>query len=150
MKIAPGAKVTLHFRLFDGEGQLVEDSREGEVLEFIQGDEEIAAALERALEGKQAGDQLKVTLSPEEAFGTFDPALIVSVPRAEIPEEFELRPGEYLPVQLSEAPEDLSEEEIEFRIVEVGAEEVVLDANHPLAGETVTFEVEVLSVHPGS
>ena len=49
-------------------------------------------------------------------------------------------------IELEDAPEDLADEEVEFRIVEVGEEEVVLDANHPLAGETVTFALEVVSV----
>ena len=70
----------------------------------------------------------------------------MSVPRSEIPPELPLSVGEYLPVELEDAPEDLADEEVEFRIVEVGEEEVVLDANHPLAGETVTFALEVVSV----
>jgi len=146
MKIAPGSRVALKYRLFDGEGELVESSDDGELMEYKHGAEEIVPALERALEGKAVGDRLRVALQPEEAFGAFDPALMVTVPRSEIPEEVELEVGAYLPVELEQAPEDLEGEEIEFRIVEVGDEEVVLDANHPLAGESVTFELEVVSV----
>jgi peptidylprolyl isomerase len=115
-------------------------------MEYTHGAEEISPALERALTGKQAGDKVKVTLPPEEAFGAVDPGLIVSVPRSEIPPELPLTVGEYLPIELEDAPEDLADEEVEFRIVEVGEEDVVLDANHPLAGETVTFALEVVSV----
>jgi len=146
MKIAPGSRVALKYRLFDGEGELVESSDDGELMEYKHGAEEIVPALERALEGKAVGDRLRVALQPEEAFGAFDPALMVTVPRSEIPEEVELEVGAYLPVELEQAPEDLEGEEVEFRIVEVGDEEVVLDANHPLAGESVTFELEVVSV----
>jgi FKBP-type peptidyl-prolyl cis-trans isomerase 2 len=141
-----GSHVVLRYELFDREGELLESSEESEPMEYTHGAEEIAPAIERALAGKQAGDKVKVTLPPEEAFGTVDPGLIVSVPRSEVPPELPLTVGEYLPIELEDAPEDLAGEEIEFRIVEVGEEEVVLDANHPLAGETVTFALEVVSV----
>ena len=146
MNIARGSRVVLRYELLDREGEVLESSEEGEPMEYVHGTEEIAQALERALAGKQAGDKVRVTLPPEEAFGAVDPALIVSVPRSEIPPEFQLSVGEYLPIELEDAPEDLADEEIEFRIVEVGEDEVVLDANHPLAGETVTFALEVVSV----
>ena len=146
VKIKPGCHVVLRYELFDREGELLETSEESEPMEYVHGAEEIAPAIERALSGKQAGDKVRVTLPPEDAFGVIDPGLIVSVPRSEIPPELPLSVGEYLPVELEDAPEDLADEEVEFRIVEVGEEEVVLDANHPLAGETVTFALEVLSV----
>lgn len=146
MKIAPGAHVSMRYKLFDGSGELVETSEDGEVMEYVHGEDSLAPALEAALLGKKAGDSVRVALQPEDAFGAYDPELLITVPRKEIPDEFELVPGEYLPVSLEEASEDLAEEEIEFRIVEVRADEVVLDANHPLAGETVTFELEVTGV----
>ena len=146
MRIKQGCHVVLRYDLFDREGELLESSEEGEPMEYVQGADEISPALERALAGKQAGDKVRVTLQPEDAFGVVDPGLIVSVPRAEIPAELPLTVGEVLPVELEDAPEDLSDEEVEFRIVEVGEDEVVLDANHPLAGETVTFALEVVSV----
>jgi len=146
VKIAPGSRVALRYRLFDGEGELVESSDDGELMEYVQGADEVAEGLERALEGKAVGDHVRVVLPPEEAFGAFDPELLVTVPRSEIPSEVELTIGDFLPVELEDAPEDLEGEEVEFRIVEVGEDEVVLDANHPLAGETVTFELEVMSV----
>jgi FKBP-type peptidyl-prolyl cis-trans isomerase 2 len=138
----------MRYELYLREGELVESSEDegGEPMEYTHGAEEIAPALERALLGKQAGDKVRVTLPPGEAFGAVDPALVVSVPRSEIPPDLPLVVGEYLPVELEGAPEDLAEEEVEFRIVEVGEDQVVLDANHPLAGETVTFALEVVSV----
>jgi FKBP-type peptidyl-prolyl cis-trans isomerase 2 len=146
VRIQRGSHVVMRYELFDREGELLESSEESEPMEYTHGAEEIAPALERALAGKQAGDKVKVTLPPEEAFGAVDPGLIVSVPRSEIPPDLPLTVGEYLPIELEGSPEDLGDEEVEFRIVEVGEEEVVLDANHPLAGETVTFALEVVSV----
>jgi FKBP-type peptidyl-prolyl cis-trans isomerase 2 len=146
MRIQRGSHVVLRYELFDGDGELVESSEDGEPMEYTQGADEIAPALERALAGKQEGDSVRVTLPPDQAFGAVDPALIISVPRSEVPAEVPLVIGEYLPVGLENAPEDLEDEEVEFRIVDVGAEEVVLDANHPLAGKSITFALEVVSV----
>ena len=146
MRIQRGSHVVLRYELFDRDGELLESSEDGEPMEYTQGADAIAPALERALTGKQEGDRVRVTLPPDQAFGEVDPGLIVSVPRAELPEDVPLEVGEYLPVALENAPEDLEGEEVEFRIVEIGAEEVVLDANHPLAGETITFALEVVSV----
>src|SRR5262245_41902571 len=139
MRIQRGSHVVLRYELFDSEGELLESSEDGEPMEYTQGAEEISPALERALAGKAEGDRVRVTLTPDQAFGAIDPGLILSVPRAELPPEVPLVVGEYLPVALENAPEDLEDEEVEFRIVEVGPEEVVLDANHPLAGKSVTF-----------
>ena len=146
MKIEKGRRVVVRYELYDVSDELLETSEESEPMEYVHGTEEISPALERALAGKQAGDSVRVTLPPEEAFGERDEDLLVTVPRSEIPPEIPLSVGEYLPVSLEEAPEDLADEEVEFRIVEVGEDEVVLDANHPLAGETVTFVLEVVSV----
>lgn len=146
MRIQRGSHVVLRYELLDAEGELLESSEDGEPMEYTQGAEEISPALERALAGKAEGDRVRVTLPPDQAFGAVDPGLILSVPRAELPPDIPLVVGEYLPVALENAPEDLEDEEVEFRIVEIGAEEVVLDANHPLAGKTVTFALEVLSV----
>ena len=147
MRIQKGSHVVLRYELYDREGELLETSEDegGEPMEYTHGAEEIAPALERSLAGKQAGDKVKVTLPPEQAFGAVDPGLIISVPRSEIPADLPLTVGEFLPVELEGSPEDI-DEEVEFRIVEVGEDEVVLDANHPLAGETVTFALEVVSV----
>jgi FKBP-type peptidyl-prolyl cis-trans isomerase 2 len=146
VKIEPGKNVVLRYQLYDREGELLETSEESEPMEYEHGAEEIAPALEDALLGKSVGEEVRVTLPPEDAFGVPDPALIIVVPRSEIPPEIPLSVGEYLPVALEGASADLAEEEIEFRIVEVGEDEVVLDANHPLAGEHVTVALDVLSI----
>lgn len=148
-RIENGAHVTLRFWLYDREGELLETSEESEPMEFVVGADEVAPRIEEALAGKGVGDKVRVTLPPGEAFGEPDPGLILSIPRSQIPEGVPLSVGEFLPVSLTDAPEDL-DEEIEFRIVEVGEDEIVLDANDPLAGETVTFELEVTAIRPPS
>lgn len=146
MKIARGSHVVLKYELYDRGGAMLESSEESEPMEYVQGADEVAPAIEAALAGKQAGDRVRVTLPPTEAFGEIDPELVITVARSEIPAECSLAVGDWLPVELEDAPEDLEDEEVEFRIIEVRDQEVVLDANHPLAGETVTFALEVVSV----
>ena len=148
-RITRGTRVELRCRLYDASGVPIESSDGGDAIEYVQGEEDLPPALQDALEGKEAGAKVRVTLAPDEAFGPHDPALVVHVPRSELPADVELVVGEFLPVGLEDAPQDLEDEEILFRIVEVGDEEVVLDANHPLAGEAVTFELDVLAVGEG-
>ena len=149
MKIVPGAKITLTYELFDQEERPVEASESDEPLEVVLGQGDLPPALEKALEGKEAGDRLRLKLPPEEAFGPFDPGALVSVPRDAIPSE-ELRRGDWIPVELvdeeGEASLEDDQEELEMRVVEVNDDEVILDANHPLAGQEVTFSLEVLAV----
>lgn len=152
MKIAPGCEVEITFELFDAAGELVESSEEIGSVVYTHGADELVPGLEAALLGKSAGDRLDVSLEPDEAFGPYDAELIVSVPRAELPPDAEIVPGDIVPVVLEEEEGDdaLSAEdrEMEMRVVEIGPDAVFLDANPPLAGQKVRFQVEVLKVTP--
>ncbi|MCI0549292.1 MAG: hypothetical protein L0027_18655, partial [Candidatus Rokubacteria bacterium] len=93
---------------------------------------------------------LEVTLAPAEAFGEYNPEGLVSVPRADLPPDVELVRDEWITVVVH--GDEAGEEEVgemDMRIVEAGGDEVILDANHPLAGQAVTFKLEVLSVRDG-
>ncbi len=151
MNIEEGCVVVLKYEVYDAEGELVESSEDEEV-EFVHGSGEVLPGLERALAGHAAGDELKVDLAPEDAFGDYKPEGIITVPRAELPADAELTAGEFITIVVSDdddsAEDDEEIGEIDVRIVEAGDEEVVLDANHPLAGQNVTFQVKVVSVRP--
>lgn len=94
---------------------------------------------ESAVEGHEAGDVVSVTIAPEEAYGEADPELIFTVPRAQVPDHIPLNVG--VPLQLSN-----EQGQMDVTITEVGPEEITLDANHPLAGKSLTFEIEIVSV----
>lgn len=143
-KILSGKRVRLAFRLFDAQGELVEEVGEDEPVEFVQGEEEILPGLERSIEGLSEGDELTVTLAPEEAYGDYDPAGLISVPRSELPKEPVPEKGDWIVVHIER--EDDEDEELDMRVLEISDEEVVLDANHPLAGQEVTFRARVLAV----
>lgn len=144
MKIRPGCLVELEYTILDDEGGIHETSDEGGPLEYVHGTGELPPALEEALEGGEAGTELELTLPPGEAFGDYNPDGIVTVPRGDFPEDVELVPGESIEVHIED--DDGEEDTLEMRVVEVGPDGVVLDANHPLASREVTFRVKVLSV----
>lgn len=150
MKIQQGKVVVLKYELYRKDGSLFETSEE-EPIEFVQGDESVLPGLERALEGLEEGDKLELSLSAAEAFGEYNPEGIVAVPRAELPPDVDLVQDEWITVVVQGDATDEDEEvgEMDMRIVEAGPEEVILDANHPLAGQDVTFKIEVISVREG-
>jgi len=150
MKIQPGKVVVLKYELYRKDGSLFETSEE-EPIEFVQGDESVLPGLERALEGLEEGAKLELSLSAAEAFGEYNPEGIVAVPRAELPPDVDLVQDEWITVVVQGDATDDDEEvgEMDMRIVEAGPEEVILDANHPLAGQEVTFKIEVISVREG-
>jgi FKBP-type peptidyl-prolyl cis-trans isomerase SlyD len=149
MKISEGHLVELEYTL-KVEGDIVESSEEEGPLQYLHGGGDIPELLEKALEGKTAGDTVELTLQPEDAFGEYDVDALTTVPRDEFPADAELEKDQWIQVQVmmdeDDEPtegDDGEEYDIEMRVVECSAESVVLDANHPLAGKTITYNVEV-------
>ena len=144
MKIQNDCIVEISYELYDATGQLAESSKEDGNVKYMQGLGEILPGLESALEGHGAGEHLQVEIGAADAFGDYDPEGLISVPRSEFPPDAEIVPGDWIAVSVSDEGE--GEEELEMRVVEISPEAVVLDANHPLAGKSVKFEVDVISV----
>lgn len=139
MTIAPHRVVSLHYTLRDAKGTLLDDSRSRESpLEYLHGHDNIVAGLERALEGQSAGAELSVTLMPAEAYGMRDEALVQQVARSAFPID-DLAVGMRFQTQGDDGPEIVT-------VLEVGDTQVTVDTNHPLAGETLSYRVEVLEV----
>ncbi|WP_458524739.1 FKBP-type peptidyl-prolyl cis-trans isomerase [Onishia taeanensis] len=139
MQIAPHRVVSLHYRLIDAAGTLLDDSHARETpLEYLHGHVNIVAGLERALEGQSVGATLSATLGPDEAYGPRDEAKVQKVGRGSFPVA-ELTPGMRFQTPGEDGPQVVT-------VLEVGATQVTVDTNHPLAGETLTYALEVLSV----
>jgi len=147
MKIEAGKVVMLSYQLYASDGELFESS-EDDPIEFVQGEGDVLPGLESALEGQVEGAKLEITLTADEAFGDYNPEGLVTVPRSELPPDVELTKDEWITVvvQDDEAGDDEEPGEMDMRIAEVSDDAVVLDANHPLAGQSVMFKLEVLSV----
>ncbi|WP_431023609.1 FKBP-type peptidyl-prolyl cis-trans isomerase [Halomonas sp. H5] len=137
--IAPQRVVTLHYVLEAADGQVLDDSRaRQQPLEYLHGHDNIVAGLERALAGQAEGATLSVTLLPAEAYGLRDEALVQEVARSAFPVP-DLAPGMRFQTQGDAGPQVVT-------VLEVGESRVRIDTNHPLAGETLRYRLEVLSI----
>lgn len=133
--------VSLDYKLLLDSGEEIDSSSEDEPLQFIQGQEQIIPGLENALYGMVVGEEKKVTISPEDGYGDYESENFVMMPRDSFPPDMALVVGERLFVRDSE-----SDQEYPAYIAEVGDESVKLDFNHPLAGETLHFEVKITAI----
>lgn len=139
MKIERGRVVRLHYTLRDENGKTIESSGGSQPLSYLHGYGHLIPGLEKALYGWEAGLQTTVTVAPKDAYGDKDPQAVIRAPREDFPEGIDLEPGAEVQAETPDGP-------ITFIVVSVGENEAVLDANHPLAGQTLTFDVEVLDV----
>ena len=148
MKITDGIYVELDYQLLDREGGVIETSDEAGRLIYTHGAEEIPPPLEAALEGAREGDIREVRLEPADAFGERDLESIFSVPTDLLGEDAVPRSGDWIDMVVE--PEDGDEftepYELEAQVVSVEDDAVILDTNHPLAGQEVTFQVTVATV----
>jgi peptidylprolyl isomerase len=134
-----GDTVRVHYtgKLDDGS---VFDSSEGrDPLEFQLGGGQVIPGFEQALEGMSPGDERSVTIAPDEAYGPRRDELVLVVPRVELPAEMQPEVGQQL--QLSQEGQSFI-----VTVADVNESEVVLDANHPLAGEELTFELQLVDI----
>jgi FKBP-type peptidyl-prolyl cis-trans isomerase SlyD len=137
--------VTLEYVLRLDDGQEVDRSDDGEPLQFLQGRGQILPGLEVALYGMAVGEEKEVVVEPEDGYGEYDPDGLVTMPRDAFPADVALAEGEQILVR--ESDED---ELIEATVAGLKGDEVVLDFNHPLAGETLYFWVKVAGLRPAT
>jgi FKBP-type peptidyl-prolyl cis-trans isomerase SlyD len=144
--------VELEYELRNSDGNPIENTQNEGSITYLHGNEEIPPALEAELEGIEEGAEVEITLAPGVAYGDYNPDGLVSVPRSEFPVDAEIVPGDWVSVQLSEEHdgEEVVGEEMEMMVKEISPEAITLDANHPLAGQQVTFEVRIISVRTAS
>ncbi len=140
MQIAKDSVVSIDYRLHLGDGKVIDESDPGDPLVYLHGYEEIVPGLENALEGKKAGETLKVQVSPEDGYGEYDPDGVEEVPREDFPPDMELEAGGIVTATDEEG------DDVDFLVKEVRPKTVVVDFNHPLAGKTLHFEVTVREV----
>lgn len=139
MAIKDGDTVRVHYTGTFSDGEVFDSSREREPLEFTLGDESLISGFEEALIGRAKGDRFTVTIPADEAYGEHLEELLMEVPRSEVPEDITPEVGVMLQIATDDG-------DMEVQIVEVTDEIVILDANHPLAGEDLTFDIEVIEV----
>ena len=140
MTIATQKVVTVHYHLTNADGQVIESSRGRDPLTYLHGAGTLLASVERALTGLDVGATTTVELAPAEAYGEHDAAKIEALPRSAFAQVPHLAVGMHLEGQ------DAHGQTFTVRVLEMREDTVVIDANHPLAGETLTFAIEVLAI----
>lgn len=130
--------VSLDYTLRLDGGQIVDSSGGGEPLEFLQGRGSIIPGLERALYGMAVGAEKDVVIAPADGYGNRDPDAFDTVPRSAFPPDLELEVGQTLNMRDSR-----TRQVFQTTVCEIRADDVLLDFNHPLAGETLHFHVQV-------
>jgi FKBP-type peptidyl-prolyl cis-trans isomerase SlyD len=143
MSIQQDSVVSIHYTLKDDKGTVIDSSPAGQPLSYIHGHGNLIPGLERELAGKGAGDKLQVAITPGDAYGEYHQDLVQQVPRSALSNIPDVRPGMQLSAQTDKGPRSVT-------VKEVGEETVTLDANHPLAGMTLHFDVEVADVRDAS
>jgi peptidylprolyl isomerase len=138
--VKPGDTVRIHYTGTLSDGTTFDSSQGREPLQFTVGSGQIIPGLDRAIPGMNVGETKTVTVPAAEAYGDRNPDGVQSVPRAQVPDHIPLDPGTQLQVQTGDG------RTLPVTVAEVTAEVVVLDANHPLAGKDLTFEVELVEI----
>lgn len=140
MTVAKNCIVTLDYHINDTEGNLLHE--EEEPIIYLHGNYgHIFKAVEDALEGKNIGDTFTVALPAQEAFGNYDPALVITEELSELPEELSV--GMEIDGYMDEDSEDVTI----YTVSEITSTHATLDGNHPLAGMDLVFEGTILDIH---
>ncbi len=132
--------VSMHYTLTDNEGNTLDSSDGAEPLAYLHGAGNIISGLEQALVGKVVGDSLKVTVAPADGYGEVVPELMQSVPREMFQGVDEIKAG------MAFEAEGEGGQVQRVVVKEVTDTEVVVDANHPLAGMTLNFDVNIVEI----
>ena len=144
--IEPNTYVTLDYVLHDEAGEVLDDSGadDGEPIEYVHGYGMLVPGLESRLVGLQVGDARKIVVPADEAFGERDAELVMDVERSEFPEPDQIEIGDEF---VAESPDG---DEAVMRVVEIKEDSVVCDANHPLAGITLHYDIKVREIRPAT
>jgi FKBP-type peptidyl-prolyl cis-trans isomerase SlyD len=139
MQVGDKKAVYIHYTLKDQEGTVLDSSSQETPLAYIHGMGDIIRGLEKALAGKSEGDKFNINIEPEEAYGQRDEALVQAVPRNAFQGVEDLQEGMQFQAQTPNGPQLIT-------VTDIKADQVTVDANHPLAGETLNFDVEVVDI----
>lgn len=134
-----GDRVQVHYTGKLSDGTVFDSSKDREPLAFVIGDGTMIAGFDEAVRGMVVGQIRRVTIPAAEAYGPYREDLVAILPREDLAQDIEV--GQKVPLQ-----NVTSGETVYFTVMEISDTEVTLDANHPLAGEDLTFEIELMSI----
>ncbi len=141
MKVKKNSLVSIHYRMRLEDGQEIDSSEGGRTLEFICGRGDVVPGLEREIIGMLAGQAKSFTVEADDAYGRHDASLVKELPRAGFPTDRKLVEGECFSYRSKQGAE------LRYRVVDVRDDVIVADFNHPLAGERLLCDVEIVQVY---
>ncbi len=142
MKIEKNRVVSFHYRVSEAGGPELETSAGREPLTYLAGHGGIIPGLADALDGKQAGDKVEVTVTPEQAYGERREGLVQRVPKKHFKNE-RLKPGQTVVLQTQQGPRMVTVQKVGLSVVDI-------DLNHPMAGKNLAFSVDIVDVREAS
>jgi FKBP-type peptidyl-prolyl cis-trans isomerase SlyD len=147
MSVSTNKVVSFHYRLHELDGDLLEESYGADPTLYLHGHNNLLAAIETAMEGKNTGDKLSVAVTPEEGYGLRREGAIQRIPIKHLLDHEKiknrLKPGSKVAVNTQHGP-------WEAVVLKVGKFNVDVDSNHPLAGKHLNFEIEIVDVRDAS
>lgn len=135
MQIEKNKVAAIHYTLRNNEGEIIDSSEGRDPLYYLHGAGNLIIGMEEGLEGKGPGEKINIKVSPEKGYGELDPGMVQKVPRSAFGAQ-EVKPGMKFSTNQGGV----------VTVTEVGLEEITVDANHPLAGVELNFDVEVMEV----
>jgi FKBP-type peptidyl-prolyl cis-trans isomerase SlyD len=139
MQIANDKVVMIHYTLTNDEGDLLDSSKDQDPLAYLHGFGNIIPGLEKALTGRSIGDTFKIEIAPEDGYGVRDNEMVQSVPRSAFEGVDDIEPGMQFQAQSPDGIQLVT-------VIDIDGDEVILDGNHPMAGITLHFDVEVTDI----
>ncbi len=139
MQIESNKVVSIHYKLTNDDGDILDSSEGQEPLTYLHGLGNIIPGLENALNDRIVGDKFTVTIAPAEGYGERDNEMVQSVPKNSFQGVDEILPGMQFQAQSPDGMQLVT-------VIDVDGDEVILDGNHPMAGITLTFDVEVTEI----
>jgi FKBP-type peptidyl-prolyl cis-trans isomerase 2 len=135
-----GDTVHVHYTGTLDDGSVFDSSEGRDPLEFTLGAGAVIAGFEKAVEGLAVGEKVEARLAPEEAYGPRQDDLVMNVPREQLPEQMDPAVGDQLAMQTTTG------QTVPVTVVQTTDEAIAVDANHPLAGKALTFELELVRI----
>ena len=143
MQIADQCVALFHYTLTNDAGDVIDSSSGNEPMAYLHGVGNIVVGLEKAMTGKQSGDKFEVVVTPEEGYGQRNESLVQTVPRSMFQGVDEITVGMRFQAQSDHGP-------VSVIVTEVTDENVTVDGNHALAGQSLNFAIEVTEVRAAS
>jgi len=139
LSVARDRVVRFHYQIFNASGDVIETTRNSEPLAILHGRGNVMRGIEDALEGRKAGDRFEVTLPPEQAYGPRKDDFTQRISKKYFRDPARLKPGMTTQLSTEEGTRSVT-------VLKVGGKVVDVDMNHPLAGQTLGFDLEVVEV----